>query len=104
MGVHAASVYHGIRLTLVGQADAIDRWAETVARNRGCDLRVFVDEGEALAWLRGAGELKSDEHYYLYVKRGDGWVPLDISKLNEAELREVLKDPNHYRVVNWPHR
>jgi hypothetical protein len=31
----------------------VNYFGELVARNRGCDGRVFVDEGKALAWLRG---------------------------------------------------
>lgn len=44
-----------------GQRDEDDyRFYETVAGNRGQQLRVFDDEGEALAWLRRGDGSTSD--------------------------------------------
>lgn len=39
------------RIAAFTRAGAINRFAETVARNRGVDIMVFPDEPQALAWL-----------------------------------------------------
>ncbi len=43
----------GLRIALLGYAPVIDpgRLGETVARNRGLQVRATSDEAEAFAWL-----------------------------------------------------
>ena len=38
-------------LAIIGRKESVNRLAETVARNRGADLRVFFTEQDALNWL-----------------------------------------------------
>jgi hypothetical protein len=45
---------HLRRVASVVAADRITRASEKTARQAGMDLRVFTDEGEAVAWLEGA--------------------------------------------------
>lgn len=54
MGLGAASLASGIRrLAALARPDQIDpqRFGETVARNRGMNIRVFTDLGTAQSWL-----------------------------------------------------
>jgi hypothetical protein len=54
MGLAAASLVSGVRrLAALARADQIDpeRFGETVARNRGMNVRVFADLGTAQSWL-----------------------------------------------------
>jgi hypothetical protein len=44
---------HLRRIASVVPADRITRASEKTARQAGMDLRVFTDEGEAMAWLEG---------------------------------------------------
>jgi hypothetical protein len=41
-------------MAVVGRAEMVDHFFETVARNRGGAVRVFTDETDALHWLLGA--------------------------------------------------
>jgi hypothetical protein len=41
------------RIAALARKDVVNYFAETVAANRGANLKVFTDEGEALAWLQG---------------------------------------------------
>ena len=50
----ADSIGRGIRLALL-LLEVVDRFAETVARNRGATVRVFTDEAAALQWLGRGG-------------------------------------------------
>jgi hypothetical protein len=51
MGATAARLLPPLRVAIVWRAETTDRFAETVALNRGANLRVFASEPEALAWL-----------------------------------------------------
>ena len=52
MGVETARALDGrIKLAIVGQPEHADPFFETVARNRGANLRVFADEVDAVVWL-----------------------------------------------------
>ena len=54
IAVYAAkNLEHDVRIALLAREDQIMpcRFLETVARNRGLDLRVFFDHEEAVAWL-----------------------------------------------------
>lgn len=43
------------RIAFLGlRGDAMLKYVEDVSLNRGYQVRAFVDEGEAIAWLRGA--------------------------------------------------
>jgi hypothetical protein len=46
---------HMVRLAVLVAGDPGSYNSETVARRKGVDLRVFDDEGKALAWLLGEG-------------------------------------------------
>ena len=60
VGVHIAALHFEqrprVRLALLGDEPMIhpERFGEIVARNRGADARVFIDEHEALKWLLAA--------------------------------------------------
>ena len=58
LGVLVAQVFVGTAAALVGSAPLVDRrrFGESVARNRGANVGVFTDLGEAMAWLRRPGE------------------------------------------------
>jgi hypothetical protein len=54
MGMAAASLAGGVgRMATLARPDQIDpqRFGETVARNRGMNVRIFEDEKAALSWL-----------------------------------------------------
>ena len=59
-GVHIAQLHFEqwprVRLAVLGDEPMIhaERFGEIVARNRGADARVFVEEQEALKWLLAA--------------------------------------------------
>ena len=57
LGVLAARDSIGVPIALVGPESMVDarRFGESVARNRGLNLRVFTDLDEAMAWLRTPG-------------------------------------------------
>ena len=56
IGVQLAdSIGGGIRLAVLLLPEAVDGFAETVARNRGATVRVFTDEAAALQWLGRGG-------------------------------------------------
>jgi hypothetical protein len=54
VGVLAARESVGAPIAMVGPATLVDprRFGESVARNRGLNVRVFIDMDEATAWLR----------------------------------------------------
>jgi len=54
LGVLASRDIIGVPVAFVGSESFIDprRFGESVARNRGLNLRVFTDMDEALKWLR----------------------------------------------------
>lgn len=60
VGVRIASLHFEqrprVRLALLGFEPMIhpERFGEIVARNRGADARVFIEENEALKWLLAA--------------------------------------------------
>jgi len=57
MGAHAARVAGNVvTVAMLGTPPQLDRerFGEQVAQNRGLNLRVFVDEAAAVAWLTGA--------------------------------------------------
>lgn len=39
------------RMAALGAPENVTRYGETVARNRGCDFRVFTDDNLAMGWL-----------------------------------------------------
>lgn len=47
----ASHMNFDIKMGVCGQKEYINFFAETVARNRGMNLRVFYSEEEALRWL-----------------------------------------------------
>jgi hypothetical protein len=52
MGRYAAEIWgHRIKGAVIVRADLLTGFVETVAVNRGARVGVFVDEGQALAWL-----------------------------------------------------
>ena len=53
--MYAESPMAAIRVAILGKEEQTtpDRFFQKVAANRGVQLRVFVDEGEAIAWARG---------------------------------------------------
>lgn len=53
MGATAARLLPPLRVAIVWRVETTDRFAETVAVNRGANLRVFSGEPEALDWLLG---------------------------------------------------
>ena len=53
LGSLAAAELRGLRVANIDPADALDGLAETVARNRGLNGRIFATETEALRWLLG---------------------------------------------------
>jgi hypothetical protein len=53
MGATAARLLPPLRVGIVWREETTDRFAETVAVNRGANLRVFSSEPEALEWLLG---------------------------------------------------
>ena len=53
LGQLAAEAFRGLRVADIDPVDATDGLAETVARNRGINGRMFASEPEALAWLLG---------------------------------------------------
>ena len=56
IGVQLAdSIGGGVRLAVLLLPEAVDGFAETVARNRGATVRVFTDEAAALLWLGRGG-------------------------------------------------
>jgi hypothetical protein len=44
-------------LAIIGREASVNRLAETVAQNRGVELRVFFTEREALSWLLPAANI-----------------------------------------------
>ena len=50
LGVHAAA-HVNAKIAFVGLPEMIDHLPETVAVNRGANVRVFTDEADALRWL-----------------------------------------------------
>ena len=44
-------------LAFIGRKESVNRLAETVAQNRGVELRVFFTEQEALSWLLPAANM-----------------------------------------------
>jgi hypothetical protein len=50
LGVHAAA-HVKVKIAFVGLPEMIDHLPETVAVNRGANVRVFTDEVGALKWL-----------------------------------------------------
>jgi hypothetical protein len=54
LGVLASRDIIGVRVAFVASEAFVDprRFGESVARNRGLNLRVFTDMNEALGWLR----------------------------------------------------
>ena len=56
IGVQIAdAIGRGIRVAMLLVPAVVDRFAETVARNRGATVRVFTDEAAALQWLGQGG-------------------------------------------------
>jgi hypothetical protein len=54
LGVELARVAdRRMSMAVVGRAEMVDHFFETVARNRGGSVRVFTDESDALHWLLG---------------------------------------------------
>ena len=56
MATHAARLAGNlVKIALVGRTPQLDRerFGEQVAQNRGLNIRIFVDEAAALAWLAG---------------------------------------------------
>jgi hypothetical protein len=47
-----------IKVAIVLQRSRADRFAQTVAQNRGANIGVFADEAAALEWLTGSGVQK----------------------------------------------
>lgn len=58
LGVLVARELVSTPAALVGSLPFVDRrrFGESVARNRGANVRVFTDLDEAVAWLRNPGE------------------------------------------------
>jgi len=57
MATHAARLAGNlVQIALVGRPIQLDRerFGEQVAQNRGLNIRIFVDEDAALAWLNGS--------------------------------------------------
>jgi hypothetical protein len=53
MGAAAAAYLVSLRVAIIWRPEETDRFAETVAVNRGASLLVFTNEPDALAWLLG---------------------------------------------------
>jgi hypothetical protein len=53
IGVYAAHRHQALKVAVISLPEMVNYFGELVARNRGWDGRVFVEEGESLAWLRG---------------------------------------------------
>jgi hypothetical protein len=55
-GQEAARVLGGLsKVAIILVRDRADRFAETVAQNRGANIAVFTTEADALEWLVGSG-------------------------------------------------
>lgn len=50
IGAYAVGRFH-VKTAVIGRAEMVDHYGETVAVNRGVNALVFIDEAAALAWL-----------------------------------------------------
>lgn len=53
-GEHIASIWgNSLKAAAVAKSEFVNRFAETVAINRGANIKVFTDKTAALQWLHG---------------------------------------------------
>ena len=54
-GIYVAkTIGSRFRMAALGAPENVTRYGETVARNRGCNFRVFTDDNQAMGWLLNA--------------------------------------------------